>query len=81
MTVTWAKELARQGIRCAAIAPGYINTEMVLNMKPEALEKIAAGIPVRRLGQPNEIAQTVEFILENDYVNGRVIEIDGGLRV
>ena len=54
---------------------------MVLNMKPEALEKIAAGIPARRLGQPNEIAQTVEFILENDYINGRVIEIDGGLRV
>ena len=81
MAVTWAKELARQGIRCIAIAPGYIGTEMVLNMKPEALEKIAAGIPARRLGQPNEIAQTVEFILENDYVNGRVIEVDGGLRV
>ena len=81
MAVTWAKELARQGIRCVAIAPGYIGTEMVLNMKPEALEKIMAGIPVRRLGLPNEIAQTIEFILENDYINGRVIEIDGGLRV
>ena len=81
MAVTWAKELARQGIRCAAIAPGYIGTEMVLTMKPEALEKIAAGIPAKRLGQPDEIAQTVEFILENDYVNGRVIEVDGGLRV
>ena len=81
MAVTWAKELARQGIRWVAIAPGYIGTEMVLNMKPKALEKILAGIPVRRLGLPNEIAQTIEFILENDYINGRVIEIDGGLRV
>lgn len=81
MAVTWAKELRKQGIRCVAVAPGYIGTEMVLNMKPEALEKIAAGIPARRLGQPNEIAQTVEFILENDYVNGRVIEVDGGLRI
>ncbi len=81
MAITWAKELARQGIRCTAIAPGYIGTEMVLTMKPEALEKIAAGIPAKRLGQPDEIAQTVEFILENDYVNGRVIEVDGGLRV
>ena len=81
MAVTWAKELAHQGIRCAAIAPGYIGTEMVLTMKPEALEKIAACIPAKRLGQPDEIAQTVEFILENDYVNGRVIEVDGGLRV
>ena len=51
MAVTWAKELARQGIRCIAIAPS-IGTEMVLNMKPEALEKIAAGIPARRLGRP-----------------------------
>ena len=81
MAVTWAKELARQGIRCAAIAPGFIGTEMVLTMKPEALEKIAAGIPAKRLGQPDEIAQTVEFILETDYVNGRVIEVDGGLRI
>ena len=56
MAVTWAKELARQGIRCAAIAPGYIGTEMVLTMKPEALEKIAAGIPAKRLGQPDRAA-------------------------
>jgi len=81
MAVTWSKELARQGIRCAAIAPGFIGTEMVLTMKSEALEKIAAGIPAKRLGQPDEIAKTVEFILENDYVNGRVIEVDGGLRI
>ena len=81
MAVTWSKELARQSIRCAAIAPGFIGTEMVLTMKSEALEKITAGIPARRLGQPDEIAKTVEFILENDYVNGRVIEVDGGLRI
>lgn len=81
MSVTWAKELASQKIRCAAIAPGYIGTEMVLSMKPEALEKIASGIPAKRLGEPQEIAHAVEFILENDYVNGRVIEVDGGLRI
>ena len=81
MAVTWSKELARQGIRCTAIAPGFIGTEMVLTMKSEALEKITAGIPAQRLGQPDEIAKTVEFILENDYVNGRVIEVDGGLRI
>jgi len=81
MSVTWAKELASQKIRCAAIAPGYIGTEMVLTMKPEALDKIAAGIPAKRLGTPDEIAHTVEFILENDYINGRVMEVDGGLRI
>jgi len=81
MAVTWAKELARYGIRSTSIAPGYIGTEMVMSMKPEALDKIAAGIPAKRLGKPEEIARTVTFILENDYVNGRCIEVDGALRI
>jgi 3-oxoacyl-[acyl-carrier protein] reductase len=81
MTVTWAKELARYGIRAASIAPGFIATDMVMAMKPEALEKMAAGIPARRLGQPEEIARTVSFILENDYISGRCIEVDGALRI
>jgi 3-oxoacyl-[acyl-carrier protein] reductase len=81
MAVTWAKELARYGIRAASIAPGYIGTEMVMSMKPEAREKIEAGIPAKRLGKPEEIARTVSFILENDYINGRCIEVDGALRI
>ncbi|MBT00305.1 MAG: 3-oxoacyl-ACP reductase [Oceanospirillaceae bacterium] len=81
MAVTWAKELARYGIRAASIAPGYIATEMVMAMKPEAREKIAAGIPTKRLGQPEEIARTVSFIFENDYVDGRCFEVDGALRI
>ncbi len=81
MAVTWAKELSRYGIRAAAVAPGFINTEMVAAMKPEAREKLVAGIPLRRMGEPDEIAHTVEFILLNDYVSGRVFEIDGALRL
>lgn len=81
MAVAWAKELARHGIRVAAVAPGFINTEMVASMKPEAREKIISGIPLRRMGEPDEIAHTVEFILQNDYVSGRVFEIDGALRL
>ena len=81
MAVTWAKELARYGIRAASIAPGYIGTEMVMAMKEEARDKIAAGIPAKRLGKPEEIAHTVSFILENDYVSGRCFEVDGGLRI
>jgi 3-oxoacyl-[acyl-carrier protein] reductase len=81
MAVAWAKELSRYGIRAASIAPGFINTEMVQAMKPEALAKLSAGIPLKRVGEPDEIAQTVEFILENDYVSGRCFEIDGGLRL
>lgn len=81
LTVVWAKELARHDIRVNAIAPGFIKTEMIAAMKPELLQKMAAGIPLRRIGEPHEIAHTVAFILENDFVNGRVIEIDGGQRI
>ncbi|CAH0992398.1 3-oxoacyl-[acyl-carrier-protein] reductase FabG [Sinobacterium norvegicum] len=81
MAVTWAKELSRYGIRAAAIAPGFIATEMVASMKPEALEKMAAMIPMGRLGEPEEIGKTAAYILENDYFTGRVIEMDGGIRI
>ncbi len=81
MTVTWSKELARYGIRCVAIAPGYVKTEMVAAIKPEIMEKITAQIPLRRLGEMTEISQTVRFIIANDFVNGKILEIDGGLRI
>lgn len=81
MTVSWSKELAKYKIRCAAIAPGYINTEMVAAMKPETLERITAQVPLKRLGAMHEITRTVSFIIENDFVNGRILEIDGGLRI
>ncbi len=81
MAVTWAKELARFGIRAAAIAPGYIGTEMVMAMKEEARNKIAGMIPAKRLGKPEEIAKTAVFIFENDYISGRCLEVDGALRV
>jgi 3-oxoacyl-[acyl-carrier protein] reductase len=81
LTVVWAKELARHGIRVNAIAPGFIKTEMVASMKQEILDKMAAGIPAGRLGEPDEVAATAEFIFTNDYLNGRVLEIDGGQRL
>ncbi len=81
MTVVWAKELARYGIRAMAIAPGFIGTDMVMAMKPEARDKLTAMIPTKRLGAPDEIAHTVQFILENDYLSGRCIDVDGGLRL
>jgi 3-oxoacyl-[acyl-carrier protein] reductase len=79
--VTWAKELARYGIRAAAIAPGFCSTEILAAMKPEMLERVKAAVPLRRLGEPAEIASTAVFIAENDFVTGRVIEVDGGLRL
>ncbi len=81
MTVVWAKELARYGVRAMAIAPGFIGTDMVMAMKPEAREKLTSAIPAGRVGAPDEIAHTVQFILENDYLSGRCIDVDGGLRL
>jgi len=81
MTVTWSKELAKYKIRCAAIAPGYINTEMVAAIKPEVLEKITAQVPLHRLGEMSEISRTALFIIENNFINGKILEIDGGLRL
>lgn len=81
MTVTWARELARYGVRVAAIAPGFIKTDMVEQMRAEILEGLVKQVPLRRLGQQEEIASTVGFILENDFVTGRVLDIDGGARI
>lgn len=81
MTVSWAKELARYGIRSAAIAPGYINTEMVAKIDPKTIDKIVAQIPVGRLGEMSEISHAVRFIIECDFFNGRVMEVDGGHRI
>jgi|TARA_B100001013_G_C24545611_1_gene416491 3-oxoacyl-[acyl-carrier protein] reductase len=81
MTVTWAKEFSRYGIRVAAIAPGYINTEMVADIREDVKQKIIDQVPLKRLGDPSEISHTAIYILENDYFTGRVIDCDGGLRI
>lgn len=81
LTVTWAQELARYGIRVAAIAPGFSETHMVGSMKPEMQEKFRQRVPLRRFGRPEEIAHAAVFILQNDYFNGRALELDGGLRL
>ena len=81
MTVVWAKELARYGIRVGAVAPGFVRTPMVEGMKPEALARMTAPIPLGRLGEPDEIAHAVGFIFENDLFTGRCVEVDAGLRM
>ncbi|WP_044423009.1 SDR family oxidoreductase [Pseudomonas syringae group genomosp. 3] len=80
-TVTWARELARYGIRVAGVAPGFIETEMTASMRPEALEKMTSAIPLKRMGKPDEIAHSVAYILENDYFSGRILELDGAMRI
>lgn len=81
MTVVWAKELARHGIRSAAIAPGFCATDILAAMKPELVARVTSTVPLRRLGQPAEIASTAVYIAENDFLTGRVVDVDGGLRL
>lgn len=81
LTVTWGKELARYGIRAGTVAPGFIATDMTASMRPDMLERISASVPLKQLGEPDNIAQSVAFIFENDYFTARIIECDGGLRI
>lgn len=82
LTVTWASELSHFGIRVAGIAPGMIDTDMPKNAMSElVLSEWIKKTPVKRMGLPEEIADGIYFILENDFVCGRVFEIDGGLRM
>ncbi|MGL5130365.1 MAG: SDR family oxidoreductase [Aeromonas popoffii] len=81
LVVTWARELARHGIRVMGIAPGVFATDMTAAMKPEAMARMQQAIPVGSLGEAHQLAETVHFILANDYLSGRMIALDGGLRL
>ncbi|MEC6797179.1 SDR family oxidoreductase [Photobacterium sp. S4TG1] len=81
MAVGWARELGQYGIRVAAIAPGLIDTPMAAQINDDMIERMLAMVPLARIGEPTEIAHSVRFIIENDYFTGRVLEIDGGLRL
>jgi 3-oxoacyl-[acyl-carrier protein] reductase len=77
-TRTWALELARYGIRVGSVAPGVTETGFLEGFSDEALAKLRAGIPLGRLGRPEDIWRAVRFILEDDFFTGRTVEIDGG---
>jgi 3-oxoacyl-[acyl-carrier protein] reductase len=81
LTVVWAKELARYGIRAATIAPGGTRTEILASMRPEMLDKLLTPVPLKRFGEPEEIAAAAAFIVSNDYFSGRCIDLDGGFRI
>jgi 3-oxoacyl-[acyl-carrier protein] reductase len=80
-TTVWAQELAPYGIRVGAIAPGFIRTPILRAMHPEVLEGWISRVPLKRLGEPEEIFAGVRFIIECEYFNARCLEIDGGLRM
>ena len=79
-TKALAQEAARSGITVNAIAPGYIDTDMVSAVPPDVLAKIVAKIPVGRLGQANEIARGVAFLCAEDggFITGSTLSLNGG---
>jgi len=82
MTLPAAREFASLGIRVNAIAPGVFHTPLVEGLPQEAQNSLAANIPnPKRLGKPEEFAKLVWHILENQYINGETIRIDGSLRM
>lgn len=81
MTVSMAKELARYGIRAVAIAPGFVATEMTEAIREDIRERIVSQIPVGRMASMEDISHALRFVLESEYVSGRVIEVDGALRL
>ena len=82
LTATWAKELSLLGIRVVGIAPGYTDTEATQqSMAEDVLKDIIRKVPIRRLGNVDEIANGIIFLIKNDFFDGKVLELDGGLIV
>jgi len=82
LTKTLAKELGIWGIRTNAIAPGFFDTGSTHQAIRESIVKhVIKETPLRKLGQPAELAHTVKYILENDFLNGEVIDLTGGLTI
>ena len=82
LTLPVARELARSGIRCLTIAPGIMETPMLLGMPAEVQESLNKMVPFpTRMGKPAEYAALVRHIAENAYLNGEVIRLDGAIRM
>lgn len=79
LTHSVAKELASRGITCNAIAPGFIQTDMTKVLSDKNKEAILGGIPLGRIGEPEEIAAVAVFLAKNRYITGQVIAVDGGM--
>ena len=80
LTAALSKEMGPMGIRVVALAPGYIDSASTRqNVLPQKLKAIKSAVPLRRLGSIEEVASSVKFILNNEYLTGTVIEVNGGL--
>lgn len=81
LTMTLAREMARKGITVNCIAPGFIATEMVTAIPEQAMERVLSSIPLGRLGEPEEVARAVQFLVDDraGYITGTVLAVNGGL--
>lgn len=79
LTKTLAREGAMRGVRVNAIAPGMIATQMTASLSETAQGNVLESIPLKRFGTVDEIAHATQFLIENDYVTGQVLTVDGGL--
>ena len=80
---TWARELGPKGVRCNAVAPGFVATTILGTIPLKVLEQMTERVPLRRLGTPEDIANVYAFLASDEasYINGAVIEVAGGLTV
>ncbi len=82
MTKAWAKELGPMGLRFNAIAPGFFDTASTSKALNEAIiDRIKSSVPLRSLGDPADLLTAVAFLIENNYANGMVLRLDGGLTI
>ncbi len=81
LTKTWAKELGPKGVRVNAVAPGFIETEMLDSVPDKVLDKMSKKTPLGRLGKPEDIAMAYLFLASDEakYINGLIMSVDGGL--
>lgn len=79
MTKSIAREVASRGITCNAIAPGFIETDMTATLKEDIVKQMVAQIPMKKLGQAEDIAQTAVFLAKSQYITGQVIHVNGGM--
>ena len=82
-TMALAQELAAKGVTVNTVSPGYIGTDMVKAIRADVLEKIVAGVPVKRLGEPAEIASIISWLAsdEGSYSTGADFAVNGGLHM
>jgi 3-oxoacyl-[acyl-carrier protein] reductase len=81
MTKALAQEIGSRGITVNAVAPGYIETDMTRVLPEEVKAKILAGVPLGRIGQPEDIANAVKFLVseESSYITGHILAVNGGM--